>query len=336
MRARFTSVKILITGVTGRIGANLAAALVREGQHVRGLVWGRDPRVEKLAPLGLELVEGSLTSAEDVRRACEGVEAIFHLGAAFQGGGPFTTDEYFEINVRGTFNVLEAARERGAALGYVVFSSTDAVYRKYVPGGMNEPIREDEMPREPQGWYPLSKSLGEELCNGYFRTYGTPITVLRFPTVLATDEILLYRQIALSKLMRAQPDLAPLWEAAGGEERLVLVRDENGRPYKKHIADVRDVVHGCVCVLGRERAAGQTFQLGSPSAFKWDELVPYLSEKTGVPCVDARSTAVATYYEYDLSKARDLLGYRPEYDFERMVDDAVRSHRGEDIGVLAP
>jgi UDP-glucose 4-epimerase len=329
-------VKALVTGVTGRIGANLAAALVRDGHSVRGLVWGRDPRVGKLAPLGLELIEGSLTSAEDTRRAAEGVEAIYHLGAAFQGGGPFTTDEYFEINVRGAFNMLEAARAQGAALKHFVFSSTDAVYDKYVPGGMPQPIREDEMPRKPKGWYSLSKSVGEELGNGYFRSFKTPVTVLRFPTVLSVDEILLYRQIALSTLMKAQPDLAPLWVESRDEERLVLVRDPEGRPYMKHIADVRDVVHGCVCVLGNERAAGETFQLGSPTAFKWDELVPYLSEKTGVPYVDARSSAIPTYYEYDLSKARDLLGYRPEYGFERMVDDGVAWKKGEDIGVLAP
>src|SRR5687767_799238 len=138
--------RILVTGVTGRIGANLAAALRRDEHEVRGLVWGRDPRIEKLAPLGLELIEGSLTSPEDTRRAAGGCEAIYHLGAAFQGGGPFTTDEYFEINVRGTFNMLEAARAQGDRLRHFVFSSTDAVYDKYVPytgteGGMPDLIK---------------------------------------------------------------------------------------------------------------------------------------------------------------------------------------------------
>ena len=327
--------RVLITGITGRIGANLAAALVSGGHAVRGLVWGRDARTEKLAHLGLDLVQGSLTDPADTRRAAEGMEAVFHLGAAFQGGGPFTTDEYFEINVRGAFNMLEAARAQ-SGLRHFVFSSTDAVYNKYVPGGLPAPIREDEMPRLPKGWYSLSKSSGEELCNGYIRSFGLPVTILRFPTVLATDEILTYRQIVLSKLMRAQPDLAPLWEQSGGEERLVLVRDQYGRPYKKHIADVRDIVHGCVCVLNNQHAAGQTFQLGAPSAFVWDQAVPYLSECTGIPYIDARSTAIPTFYEYDLSKARDLLGFRPQIDVNRMVDDAIAHRRGEDTDVLAP
>jgi UDP-glucose 4-epimerase len=323
-------VRILITGITGRIGANLAAALVRQGHAVRGLVWPRDRRVEKLRELPLELREGSLTEPHDVQAAVDGMDAIYHLGAAFQGGGPFTTQDYFEINVRGTFNVLEAARAR-TDLRQLVFASTDAVYDKYVPGGMAEPIREDVAPRRPRGWYALSKSVGEELCNGYHRTYRLPATVLRFPNVLGAGEVLGFRQFVLSALRTAQPDLAPLWQ---GEERLVVLRDANGRPYKKHVADVRDVVHGCVSALGKEAAIGQTFQLGAPGPFTWDEAIPYLSEKTGVPFVDATSTATPTYYEYDLSKARERIGFAPQYDIRRMIDDALAFRRGEDIGVL--
>ena len=94
--------KILITGITGRIGANVAAKLRTEGHDIRGLVWPKDPRIEKLEPLGIELIEGSLTSVDDVNGVVEGVDAIYHLGAAFQGGGPFSENDYFDINIRGT------------------------------------------------------------------------------------------------------------------------------------------------------------------------------------------------------------------------------------------
>ena len=121
---------ILITGITGRIGANLAAKLLDEGHEVRGLVWPQDPRTEKLESLDLELVDGSLTNQEDVERAAQDMDCIYHLGAAFQGGGPFTENDYFEINMRGTFNILEAARKRPSQL---IFASTDAVLEKYLP-----------------------------------------------------------------------------------------------------------------------------------------------------------------------------------------------------------
>ena len=82
--------RILITGITGRIGANLAKQLVERGHQLRGLVWPRDPRVENLKKMQVELVEGSLIEPATVEQAVEGIEAVYHLGAAFQGGGPFT------------------------------------------------------------------------------------------------------------------------------------------------------------------------------------------------------------------------------------------------------
>ena len=63
--------QILITGITGRIGANIAAALVKKGHQVKGLVWPRDPRISKLKTLGITLIEGSLTEQKDVEKNSE-------------------------------------------------------------------------------------------------------------------------------------------------------------------------------------------------------------------------------------------------------------------------
>ncbi|MBI2505296.1 MAG: NAD(P)-dependent oxidoreductase [Candidatus Latescibacteria bacterium] len=321
--------KILITGITGRIGANLAAALIGEGHQIRGLVWDRDLRVEKLAGLGVELCQGSLTQPAEVTRAVEGMEVVYHLGAAFQGGGPFTEEEYFEINVRGTFNMLEAARRQGGVRQFL-FAGTDALYEKYLPGGMKEPITE-EAPRRPRGAYALTKSVGEELVNGYFLGHGLPTTVLRFAMVLGAGEILDFPQFYLSKMKDSAPELAALWQ---GEERLVALKDGQGRYYKKHVAEVRDIVQGCVCALGREAAYGQTFQLAGPRPFTWDEAVGQLGVALGIPVVEVQLSGVPTYYEFDLSKARRLLGFNPQFEVGRMIADALRFRRGEDLGLL--
>lgn len=322
--------KILVTGITGRIGANLAASLVDRGHTVRGLVWPRDARIDKLKPLGVELVEGSLTDETDVQRAVDGVDVVYHLGGAFQGGGPFTTAEYFEINVRGTFLVLEAARAQ-VQLRQLFFASTDALYDKYIPGGVIEPIDPDRTPRRPRGWYALSKSVGEELCNGYVRTYRMPVTILRFALVVGAGEILHFPQFYLSRLKESYPALQAAWT---GDERLVIARDEAGRAWRKHIADVRDIVAGCLAALGKDAARGETFQLAGPAPFTWDEAIPYLSERLGIPYVDLPIPAVPTNYEYDLTKARRLLDFQPRYDIFRMIDDALAFERGEAIGVL--
>ncbi len=337
---------ILVTGISGRIGANLAKSLLEAGHTVRGLVWTRDLRLEKFATMDVELIEGSLTNPEDVAAAVEGVDAIYHLGAAFQGGGPFTNSEYFEINVRGTFNMLEAANALGDKLQQLVFASSDALYDKYLPEGVAEPIREDEFPLEPGGHYAVTKQLGEDLCRGYWRNEGLPITICRFALTVAGEEILDFRQFYLSHWRKAYANLdsaeakavaAQLEEAAAtyGEHCLVLARDGNGRTYKKHIADVHDIVAGLLAVLGKQRALGEVFQLAAPSAFTWEEAIPYLGDKLGLPVVDINLAGHApTFYEFDLSKGRRLLGYEPSYDIFRMIDEGMALRAGMAVGVV--
>ena len=79
------------------------------GHDITGFVFPGDSQADKVAQIGADIVEGDLASSRDVANAADGAEAIFHLGAAFQAGGPFTPEQYFDINVKGTFNVLEAA-----------------------------------------------------------------------------------------------------------------------------------------------------------------------------------------------------------------------------------
>lgn len=320
---------VLITGITGRIGANLAGTLVNEGHTVRGLVWPRDPRIDKLKGLDVELVHGSLTDPRDVAAAVNGADAVYHLGAAFQGGGPFSETDYFDINVRGAFNMLEAARAQDKPPRFI-FAGTDAIYEKYVPGGLTDPIREDRTPRRCRGWYALSKSLGEELCTGYCLTYNLPVVVLRFCMVFGAGEILDFPQFRLSGL-EGRPELKGL---TPGTERLVVLKDEGGRPYKKHVADVRDIVQGCRLAMCAGDVSGETIQLAGPEPFTWADAVPYLSERLGIPYVETVLKGDPTFYEFDLSRARRLLGFKPVYDIRRMIDDALAYRRGEDIGVL--
>jgi nucleoside-diphosphate-sugar epimerase len=173
--------------------------------------------------------------------------------------------------------------------------------------------------------------VGEELVNGYFLGHGLPTTILRFAMVLGAGEILDFPQFYLSKRKDSAPELAALWR---GEERLVALRDAQGRYFKKHVAEVRDIVHGCLCALGCEAAAGETFQLGGPRPFTWDEAVGPLGAALGIPVVEAQVTGIPTHYEFDLTKARRLLGFDPQYDVGRMIAEALRFRRGEATGLL--
>ena len=97
----------------------------------------------------MELEYGTITDMDDALRATDGVDAVYHMAAAFQGGGPFTNEEYLDINVKGTFNMLEAARHH-ERVRHFIQASTDAQYGGHqVDQSGGELIKEDETPARP-------------------------------------------------------------------------------------------------------------------------------------------------------------------------------------------
>jgi nucleoside-diphosphate-sugar epimerase len=245
--------------------------------------------------------------------------------------------------------MLEAARQLPKPLQQFFYASTDAIYDKYIPGGMSEPIREDTMTIAPGGQYALTKYLGEELALGYHHNFGVPVTVFRFALAVAGDEILNFPQFYLSHWLKSYEKLTtpaakkvyaqlqalkPADEAAA-QRCLLIARDEHGRSYKKHIADVRDIVQGFTDGLGKAGAIGQVFQLAAPTPYTWAETIPYLAAKLGVEYVDVNlADYVPTFYEFDMSKGQQRFGYQPRYDMFAMIDDAIAFREGEATGVI--
>ena len=161
---------------------------------------------------------------------------------------------------------------------------------------------------------------------------------------VAADEILAFRQFRLGHwrtvFAGAQDDPARqtrsrLDALALDDDALLVARDLDGRSYKKHIADVRDLVGGMLCGLGNRQIAGQAIQLAAPSPFTWEETIPYLAEKLHLDYADIRLHGQnPTNYEFDLSKCRHLLGYAPQYDIQRMIDSALAFRRGTESNVI--
>ena len=271
--------KILVTGGTGRIGGNLSVELLGRGHEVRCLVYPGDrSRADKLAGYaGVEVVEGDLRDFADVTRAVQGVDAIYHLAAAF--GGPFDNRQYLDINGMGTVNILEAVRADVPNLHRLVYACTEANYWRLGEKGrfFEEPITEAMVSQYKQMPYFLTKWVGEELCMTYHRQYGVPATSMRFATVIEPGEFLnadgLPGRFLLSQAVERfgsesaegpeeeviLRELRSLWT---GEEKLLLSRCPNGVPYKQEFADVRDVVQGLVLALEQDAAVGEEFTAG--------------------------------------------------------------------------
>ena len=336
--------KILMTGATGRIGANVGRRMIHNGHRLLGFTVPGDPQAAKLAAIGADVAEGQLESLDDVRRAMSGADAVLHLGAAFQAGGPFTPQQYMQINVQGTFNVFEAARERGDAIRHIVFSSTDATLDKYPPHGNPEVLNEQSLTQTQTDWYGFTKILGERLADRYVRADGLPITVFRFPWVWGAGEFLDFPHFRLSHFLEtygnrgnptARQMLATLEALDDGQDPLVIALDANGRTWKKHTLDVRDIVQAFERVLGVEQAFGGVYQLGGPEAFTWREAVPVVAEALDRRVVEARMAGMPpTFYEFDLSAARRDFGFQPRFHWRSTLAEAVRYVRSGDSTIV--
>jgi nucleoside-diphosphate-sugar epimerase len=161
-----------------------------------------------------------------------------------------------------------------------------------------------------------------------------PIAIARFALVLEpweaiTPEGTLGRFLFLStmKAMVAAragaSGLAALGQVAEGDDRLLLARDAEGVPYMFHCVDVRDIVQGLRLLLDHQSAVGEVFNLSGPAPFSYAEVIPYLSQKIDRAFVEANIPGPPIRIHHSTAKARALVGYQPQCDVFRTIDDAV-------------
>ena len=136
---------VFVTGATGLTGSNVCEQLIQRGDEVRALV-RRPEDAAALAAIGVELVPGDLTDADDVVRAAKGCEATIHC-AALLGGASQDLDDFRAVNLDGTRNVLDAGRAHG--MRRVVALSTSTFFDLTVPGPREDAPLLDDPPDDP-------------------------------------------------------------------------------------------------------------------------------------------------------------------------------------------
>jgi UDP-glucose 4-epimerase len=321
--------KVLITGASGRIGGMLATHLHERGHWVRG--FDIAPPHES-TPLD-DSVVGSLLDLDALDQAFDGVDAVAHL-AAVMSWHPHENPRLFEVNVTGTYQLLSAARSRG--LSRFVFASSGEVYPELNPQA--RPITEDH-PTLPNSPYGMTKLLGERMVRTVSEQANMPYTILRFAHTQIADELFdansffsgprfyVNAKIRQFESLPASPALNETLErlraVATDAEQHYISRAEDGSPFRMGMCDARDMCQGIELALTQDTAVNETFNIGPRISFNFDDAVKHLASYTELPVVDVHLRT--TRYDYDTSvdKAVQILGYAPQYDIFKMIDDAA-------------
>jgi dihydroflavonol-4-reductase len=176
-------VKALVTGATGFVGSAVARRLLREGHRVRVLVRATSDR-RNLQGLDVEVIEGDLTEAASLLRACDDCEALFHVAADYRLWAP-APEELYRTNVEGTRAILEAARHVGVPrIIYTSSVATLGIPKDGSPGDEHTAVALSDM----IGHYKRSKFLAEEVART-FAAEGLPIVVVNPSTPLGPRDI---------------------------------------------------------------------------------------------------------------------------------------------------
>ena len=293
----------LVTGGAGFIGSHLVEALVARGARVRVLDDFSTGRWENLASVRgrVEVVEGDVRDRTVVMRAVEGADVVAHLAAV--ASVPASLEDpamVWAVNVEGTLNTLEAAREQGVRR--FVFASSAAVYGDHT----DLPLEEDLPPR-PLSPYAASKAAGEALCVAYHASYGVPTVALRFFNVYGPrqDPHSPYSGVISIFVDRMRRGLPPVIYGDGHQTRDFVY--------------VADVVEAVLRAAEREEAVGEVFNIAGGRQTSVLELVKVLNHVLGThlePAFAPPRPGEVRHSLADVQRVRETLGWAARVGLE--------------------
>lgn len=296
--------KVLVTGADGFIGSHLTEHLVRAGYDVRAFImynsrnsWGWLDTVPAEIRNSLDIFTGDIRDPYGVRKAVEGCETVLHLAALIAIPYSYHSPEtYVDTNVKGTLNVVQAARDLGAR---VVHTSTSEVYgtARFVP------ISEDH-PLQGQSPYSASKIGADQLAMSFYLSFDLPLAILRPFNTYGP------RQSARAVI----PSV--ITQIAAGARRIEMGALHPTRDF----SFVSDTVRAFEAVMNSDAAIGQVLNSGSHFEVTIRDTVGIIAETMGVTVeietdlqrLRPEKSEVERLFA-DNSRLRALTGWAPQY-----------------------
>ena len=292
-------VDVLVTGGAGFIGGHLVRALVKAGYSVRVLDNLSTGSLDNIGDLisSVEFVKGDVRDFNVVKEAARGVDAVVHLAALVDVAESFEKpDLYFEVNVKGTYNVVRACR----GVRVLVYASSCAVYGE--PSRVPTP---EDHPTSPNSPYALSKVYGEALVEALAEKRGYRPVVLRFFNVYGPGQSRAYAGVVLEFVKRVSRGEPPVIYGDGSQTRDFI--------------HVRDAVKAVLKALVNEGAKG-VFNVGSGVSVSINELAKLVLKLAGredlKPVYAPPRPGDVKRSQADISRARRVLGFEPRVKLE--------------------
>ncbi len=308
--------KILVTGADGFIGSHLVEALIDIGCDVRAFVyynsfnnWGWIDSFEKDKKNKIDIFTGDIRDPYGVRKAMEGIDVVFHLAALI--GIPYSyysPDSYVDTNIKGTLNILQAAKDLKTSR--VLVTSTSEVYgtAQYVP-------IDEKHPFQGQSPYSATKIGADRLAESFFRSFELPVTIVRpfntygprqsaraiIPTII-TQLLAGYKEIRLG-------NLSP-------------TRDLNY---------VKDTVEGFIKIAESELTIGEEVNIATQSEISMGELAGEIIRQIdkSVKIITDNNRLRPKNSEVDRllgdnNKIMDLTDWKPRYTLSSGIDETIK------------
>lgn len=306
---------VMVTGADGFIGSHLTEELVKKGERVKAFCfynsfgsWGWLDSLEPAVKNEIEVFMGDIRDPNGVRTAMEGQDIVYHLAALI--AIPFSyhsPDSYVDTNIKGTLNLLNAARQVGTKR--LLITSTSEVYgtAQYVP-------IDEHHPYQGQSPYSATKIGADRLAESFYRSFDLPVTIVRpFNTYGPRQSARAVIPTIITQLLTGKTEIK-----LGS---LTPTRDFN---YVKDTAAGFMALAGCEAAIGQEVniATGVEHSIGDLAA----ELIAQINPAAKIVCDEDRLRPEKSEVNRLLGSAdklKALTGWAPAYTFRQGLEETI-------------
>lgn len=315
---------ILVTGATGKVGRAFINRLLTDTRFnsftVRALCHNRELESQER----IQNIHGSIEQREVVQQAMDGVTHVLHLATVKE-----TPEEIMDVAVKGLFWLLETCRNSPTFKQFIMVGGDAGMGHFTYPHPI--PVTETQKHSAYQGCYALSKVLEEVMLEQYYIQYDLNGCCLRAPWIMEKDDF--KYQLSFGEDVFGGPRWRDLVGADQADQyvrkqTIPVMLDPDGNPVKRNFVHVEDLVSALLLALDHSKARQQLFNICMDEPVDYGEMGKYLNESRGLPLVEIKTPYHSTWL--DNTKAKFLLGWRPEYDLKKMVEAAFNYMRAED------